>query len=238
MVSKGPASQMIAKEFRDFELMYTIYILSRKSNLTQDYTTQKMATDYAELIRTEFGGKVDTIIGISYGGCILQHFAADYPTLADHMIIAMAANTLTPEGLKLDLKFAELLSRKKFGKAYALMVTVLFPNPILRFIMRGVLFALASFMKSPTTPTFAEDILIEARVEAQHDARENLRRISIPILILGGELDYYFSKEAYTEMKQLIPQAELHLYPKRGHDLIGIPEVTHDIINFIQRLEK
>lgn len=62
---------------------YTIYIVHRKSGLLQNYTTKDMANDYAEMITNEFDGKVDVIIGNSYGGLIAQHFAADHAELFD-----------------------------------------------------------------------------------------------------------------------------------------------------------
>ncbi len=49
---------------------YTLYTVSRKSGLTEGYTVHMMSDDYAELICQEFGGHVDLIVGISYGGMV------------------------------------------------------------------------------------------------------------------------------------------------------------------------
>ena len=67
---------------------YTITLLTRKSGLRKGYTTRDMSDDYAELIRTEFDGHVDLIIGISYGGIIVGHFAADHPEMFDHIVMS------------------------------------------------------------------------------------------------------------------------------------------------------
>ena len=59
---------------------YTVYSVLRKPGMPQGYTMQDMAADYAVMIREEFGGPVD-VLGISTGGSIVQHFAADHPDL-------------------------------------------------------------------------------------------------------------------------------------------------------------
>jgi pimeloyl-ACP methyl ester carboxylesterase len=62
-------------------------MLSRRSSLEEGYVTQHMSEDYADLIRDEFGGQVDLINGISYGGIIAEHFAADHPDLCQRVVL-------------------------------------------------------------------------------------------------------------------------------------------------------
>ncbi len=71
---------------------YTLYALLRKLGLPQGYTLKDMADDYAELIGEEFAGAVD-VIGVSTGGSIAQHFAADHPELVCHLFIHSSAHT-------------------------------------------------------------------------------------------------------------------------------------------------
>jgi len=59
---------------------YTVYVVLRKPGLPHGYTLKDMADDYAAMIREEFGGPID-VIGVSTGGSIVQHFAADHPDL-------------------------------------------------------------------------------------------------------------------------------------------------------------
>lgn len=72
-VPKGFIFNTMVKGLNPFVEEYTIYVVTRKSGLHEGYTTKDMSNDYAEMIRDEFGGKVDLIIGISYGGIIAQH---------------------------------------------------------------------------------------------------------------------------------------------------------------------
>jgi hypothetical protein len=59
--------------FEPFTAEYSIYLVSRKKGQPKGYSTRDMSNDYAEIIRHDFGGHVDVIIGISSGGLIAQH---------------------------------------------------------------------------------------------------------------------------------------------------------------------
>lgn len=50
-----------------------------------------MAHDYAAVIATEFGGRVDIAIGMSMGGLIVQYLAANRPDCADTFVVVGAA---------------------------------------------------------------------------------------------------------------------------------------------------
>lgn len=55
--------------------------------MTGGYTTRDMAGDYAQMISIDLGGYVEAAIGMSFGGMIAQHFAADYPELYGRLVI-------------------------------------------------------------------------------------------------------------------------------------------------------
>lgn len=98
----------------------------RKDN-QKDIRQRDMSNDYAEVIKHDFSGHVDIIIGTSMGGMIAQHFAADYPQLFDHIVIAIAAHKMSDIGKKIDYKFAQLLSQGKTRSATATIVDALYP---------------------------------------------------------------------------------------------------------------
>ncbi len=84
-----------AKKFNPFTDDYTVYFATRKTGMPESYTTQLMAKDYADVIREDFGGRVDVVLGLSFGGMIGQHFAAKYGDLADFIILAVAVIVCT-----------------------------------------------------------------------------------------------------------------------------------------------
>lgn len=213
---------------------YTVHILSRKSGLLENYTTKDMSDDYAEMIKNEFNGKVDVVIGMSYGGMIAQHFAADHAELFNYIVIAMAAHRISKQGIELDIEFAELLSKRKTKAAYAKIVTALYPKGFKRKILKAIMWIVGAFIGSPKTETFSKDVLIEAKAEKEHDATESLPRITVPILILCGDKDFYFPSDYVKEMANLIPNSTLKLYQDKGHEILGDKRFAKDVYDFIE----
>ena len=74
---KGTALPM-ALMYRLFARDYTVYMFSRRNDLPKGYTTRDMARDLKEAMDVLGIDKAD-FVGVSMGGMIAQHFAADYP---------------------------------------------------------------------------------------------------------------------------------------------------------------
>ena len=233
-VPKGFMFNILAKGLNPFIEEYTIYVVTRKSALHEGYTTKDMSNDYAEMIRDEFGGKIDLIIGMSYGGVIAQHFAADHFELFNHIVIAMAAHKISEEGKQIDTKFAELLSEGNLKSAYVTIADALYPPGIKRKFFKGMLWLAGSFAHKPESKTFSQDVLIEAKAEVEHDSIDSLKKISVPVLIICGDSDFYFPSEYIKEMDSLISNSTLKLYENKGHEIIGDTRFAKDILEFIK----
>jgi pimeloyl-ACP methyl ester carboxylesterase len=91
-----PQSGPLVQIYKFLEKEYTTYVVLRKPGLPHGYTMKNMADDYATMIREEFGGPVD-VIGVSTGGSIAQHFAADHPNLVRRLVIHSSAYVLSNE---------------------------------------------------------------------------------------------------------------------------------------------
>jgi pimeloyl-ACP methyl ester carboxylesterase len=234
-IPMGMGFDMMLGSLKRFLSEYTIYMVSRKSDLPKGYTTRAMSDDIAELVQKQFAGHVEVIIGISYGGAIAQHFAADHAELCDHLIIAMATHKITEAGKLLDTQYAELLSQGKSRGAAALITQVLYPPGLIRWTMRGVAWLLGGALLGIPSPTFRQDVLVEIQAELNHNVTESLRRIKIPVLILIGGNDYYFEADSAKEMAAIIPGARLKIYPGKGHEIMGEKEFAQDVAEFIGR---
>ena len=106
---------------------YTLYGVLRKPRPPQGYTLGDMADDYATMIHEEFGGPVD-VLGISTGGSIALHFAADHPDLVRRLIIHSSAHTLNDTAKQLQLDVARLAQQGQWMKAWALLVGTIYPQ--------------------------------------------------------------------------------------------------------------
>ncbi|UYP46129.1 hypothetical protein NEF87_002414 [Candidatus Lokiarchaeum ossiferum] len=235
-IPHGIMLQFYSKPFTPLIENYTLYLISRKSDLPSGYTTIQMAADYAEMIKNDLGGKVHGVIGFSYGGMILQHFCALYPNLADKFILLSASHKTSEIGLQLDCKYARLLSKGKFGSAFALIATAVYPKGLKRTVIKPLIWLLGTFSKKPSNKTYSQDVLIEYQAEENHNADENLRKIRVPVVIVCGDQDYYMPLEGFEEMYDLIPEAKLKIFHGKGHDVFEDPQAINYILKELQNI--
>lgn len=215
LVPSGVGASGFTRGMRAFTEEYTIYLVTRKLGLPEGYTTKDMSEDYAELVGGEFGGHVDLVLGVSYGGLIAQHFAADHPDLFDHLVIVMAAHVISDEAKRIDSRYAELIGQRKDREAMALRADAAFTG-ITRSFMAGLLWLFGNALLGKVSDTFRRDVVIEADAELDHDAGDALGRIAAPVLIVGGTDDFAFPLAALEEMHRLVPGSELKIY-EGGH---------------------
>lgn len=232
-IPRGFAFSFMIAGLKSFLSEYTLYAVSRKSGLKEGHTAKMMSDDYAELIRQEFGGHVDLVVGISYGGMIAQFFAADHAALCDHLVIAMATHKMTEAGTQVDVRYAQLASQGRDRKAGATMAEAIYPTGIMRGVMSAIMWLMGSSFMGEKSPTYRQDILIEARAEETFDSVASLKRIKTPVLLLDGENDYYFQRGSAQEMAEMIPSATLKIYPGKGHDIMSEKQFGEDILEFI-----
>jgi pimeloyl-ACP methyl ester carboxylesterase len=203
---RGMEFSTYSKGIQSFGDEYTIFMLTRKSGLSDN--------DYAEMIKTEFGGKVDVIIGFSYGSLITQHLIADHPDLSNHFIMTMTAHKMSEAGKAIDMKYAKYLSAGKNRKALVTIATVLVPSGNKPYFYKTFFWLFGGLFKPKRGATFSKDILIEANAEIEHDATERLKEIRVPVLIICGDRDVYHPKNFIEEMAKLIPNS---VSGKRAH---------------------
>ncbi|MBD3191249.1 MAG: alpha/beta fold hydrolase [Candidatus Heimdallarchaeota archaeon] len=234
ILPRGFIFGQFTKGFQTFCEAFTISIVSRKRNLTRGYTTEKMSDDYAEMIKSDFDGHVDIIIGYSYGGMIAQHFGADHPDLVDKIIFLGATHKTTEEGEELDTKFAEFLSEGKKARAFVAIAGAISPPGFARFMMKALLFLIGPFIPLPKYKSFSQDVIIENNAALAHDSFSKLSEITIPTLILVGDKDFYFTTESAKEFDQLLPNSKLKIFEDCGHSVNEQPNFPMIVREFVE----
>jgi pimeloyl-ACP methyl ester carboxylesterase len=221
---------MFTSGFKRLAQNYVVYIVTRKFGLPEGYTTQNMSEDYAVIIRDDFkSGPVD-VVGVSYGGLIAQHLAADHPDLIHRLVIAWAAYKIGDEGKQLDTRYAELMSQGKTREASTTMLSIMYPEGIKKQLFKFFIWLFGSFfMSKPTSPM---DLLVEAKAEREHDSKNQLAEIKVPTLVIGGDNDFYFSEQLYRETATGIPNAKLILYEDGRHAEFG-KQFDEDVLKFL-----
>lgn len=240
-IPKGFLFNSVVKALSPLLEEYTVHFLTRRSGLSEGYSTQKMSDDYAELISTEYGGHVDLIIGLSYGGIVAQHFAADHSDLCDYIVICAAAYKVSEPGKKVDYRYAELLNQNKPRQALQGMAGALASNKVAIAMLRPLLWLMApAIIGNSYNAVFRRDVLIEAKAEVAHDGGESLTRITKPTLIQGGEFDKYFPLALFQKTQDLIPNGngKLIIYSGKGHNILDDEKTILDILEWVAELER
>ncbi len=230
----GLMLRMLTWSFKRLAEHFTVYLVTRKSGLPIGYSTRDMSEDYAIMIRDELGGPVD-IMGMSYGGLIAQHFAADHPELVLRLVIAMAAYRVGDMGKELDRRAAELEAQGKRAEAYATAMSSEYRG-VKKHFFKSIVFLVFSLFGPLVTgvPSNPSDLLVEAEAEGKHDSKDRLAEIKVPTLVIGGDKDFFFPVNLYRETAEGIPNAKLILYEGVGHAAMLDKRFSEDVLAFLK----
>jgi len=187
---------------------FTVYIISRKRGLPHGYTTKDMAADYARAFESEIGSA--DVLGISLGGYVAQHFAADYPDHVKRLVIACAAHRVSEEGRKTPERWLALAHEGRWREFY---------QDIGRVTMEEYRHTFKRFLVPlmQTTPCNPADFLVSLEACVAHDGWEPLARIQAPTLVIGGTEDIFFPPSLLRETERRIPEATLRFIVGGGH---------------------
>jgi pimeloyl-ACP methyl ester carboxylesterase len=236
MLENKPQSEwefgLVSGMYKFLDNDYVIYSVLRKAGLPPDYTLRDMADDYAVMIREEFDGPVD-VLGISTGGSIVQHFAADHSDLVRHLIIHSSAYVLSDHARQLQLTLGEWAQRRQWIKVWNFLMTSVMPqHGIQKTLSRPIVWLFAPLM-ALTAPQDPNDVVVTIKAEDQHNFKDRLHKITAPTLIAGGEQDPYYTPTLFRETAAGIPNARLCLYPGMGHPAGG-KQFQRDVLAFLR----
>jgi len=217
---ENKADRMSAMMYRFLGKRYTVFAVNRRPGLPQGYTLADMADDYAAMIRAKFRGPVD-VIGISTGGSIALHFAADHPELVRRLVIHSSAHSLNEHAKQVQLEYARLAGLGQWRAASAVIVDMMIPRTGVIGRVRGPLVGVGAYLMSLGAPVDASDLEVTVAAEDQLAFRERLPQITAPTLVGGGTEDPFYSAELFRETAAGIPDSRLALYEGKGHAMLG-----------------
>ena len=222
--------------YRPLEADHTIDVVTRRKGLPERYTLRDMSNDYATMMRDEIDGPVD-LIGLSTGGLIAQHFAADHPDLVRRLVLHSSAYSLSDEAKRLHMRVGDLVRERRWKAAYA----ELFAFMTARGGAVGRMARMAGWLASPFgglligKPADPSDLLVTYEASNRHDFKDRLAEIKAPTLVMGGDRDVFYTPVSFRETAEGIPNARLALYEGVGHPAAG-KRFVRDLRAFLSRL--
>lgn len=213
---------------------YTVYTVTRKPGLPAGYSMRDMANDYATMIREEFGGPID-VIGISTGGSIVQHFAADHPDLVRKLVIHSSAYTLSEAAKAVQLRIGQLAHQCQWRAAITTMMDFMLPHDgVMKVIGKPVIWLITlMWLGIFGTPKDPSDLVVTIEAEDKHNFKDRLAQITAPTLVVAGDQDPFYSEALFRETAEGIPNAKLILYKGMGHPAGG-EQFHRDVLAFLR----
>lgn len=216
--------------YRSFAQAYTVWSFSRLSRLPEGHTTRDMARDQAKAMDALGIEKAD-VVGVSMGGMIAQHLAADYPEKVERLVLVVTAARPNPI---LTASVSEWMELARRGDHTALMdsnVRLIYSEGYYQKNKR-----LIPIMGRLTKPDSYDRFFLQAEACRSHDAWERLPEITSPTLVIGGEQDRCLGPEPSREIAERIPGAERKMYAQWGHGLYDEAEDFQEtVLAFLRR---
>jgi pimeloyl-ACP methyl ester carboxylesterase len=185
-----------------------------------------MSEDYTETIKNELGGPV-SIMGLSTGGPIAQHFAIDHPELIDRLVLVSTGYTLSESGAAAQRKVINFTQQGKWRAAAAVMAGVMVSGAIKPLAIAFFWILGKGMFGSSDSPS---DGLVELEAEHRFNFKEHLADIKVPTLVIGGEKDRFYP---IRETAEGIPSAKLILHKNAGHMAMMKRRFRLDILAFL-----
>ena len=166
-----------------------------------------------------------TIIGLSYGSLVAQHFAVNHPTYLNKLVLISTFAHKTPYYDALELSWWRAL---EVG-GYNLMLDIMLPSVLSETYFANPLIPIAAMKelrKEANQNSEAIFNLMRATKERE-DYRQALEKINCPTLIIQGEKDLLLPVHLANEVHLHIRGSQLKVIKNAGHtlNLEFVPEV-------------
>ncbi len=220
---------------KEYKIVLIDFIFQGKSDKTGEWRNfDQHAKDLLSVLDA-LNIQKSVIAGLSYGSMVAQHFTVNYPTRVSKLLLMATFANKTPYYEAIELSWWRAL---EFG-GYNLMLDIMLPTVLSE-----------RYFSNPLMPI---DLMKQARQETQDDKqslfklmratkerpdyRPELKKITVPTLVIQGEKDMLLPVHLADEVTKAIPNAQLKVIPNAGHtlNLEAVPQMCALISDFIKR---
>ena len=222
-------AHMYALLYGKFAKDYKVYVFSQKIDMPDRYSTRKMARDIKEAMDNLAIEQAD-VIGVSLGGMIAQHLAADYPQAVSKLVLVV---TSSRKNQYIQAAISGWIEMAKRGDYRRLMVDNLKKMYTKDYLEKNKwMMSVAGKIGKPKS---YDRFINMANASLHHSAYEKLDKIQAKTLLIGGALDRVVGAKASKELAELIPNAELKIYEQYGHALYDeAKDFNQTVLDFLK----
>ena len=213
--------------YRALSKDFTVYVFSRRTNLTAHMDTRQMADDLNRALDM-LGLSGAAVLGVSQGGMIAQWLAIDHPDKVRRLVLAVTLSRPNRTIRCVVRQWMEMAKRKDYKGIMTDTAMRSYTGKHLRQAM--VLYHLIGNIGRPKS---FRRFLIQAESCITHNAYAALPRITCPTLVIGGTRDRIVTGTASIETADRIPESRLKMYEGLSHGLYEeAPDFLKQVIDF------
>jgi 3-oxoadipate enol-lactonase len=206
--------------------------VGQSSQATDDYSTADMAQDVLALA-DHLGLESFHLLGISLGGMVSQQVALTAPERVRSLTLAVTHGGVQKAGRlrgRLLGSYATHLPREDQvdNLLYLCYTEAFFENDAMYDFMRTAL------LENPY-PQAPEAFARQAAAGANHDVRDRLDELTMPVHVIGAERDLMIPVWKSRELASLIPGSKLTIIEGQGHGVMweGAGEFNSAVTEFL-----
>ena len=219
--------KVIENAYQLFAEKYTVYLLERKKDLPEGYSTEEMAED-AYSVLTGLGVEKTSIYGVSHGGMMAIYIAGKHPDFVEKLVLCstcMKNTEMMDSNFKCWYDLAskhdvQSLNRDFFKKIYS--------DSFLKENEKA-LKAAERFGNAENCERFK--VLLKACKD--FDATQVVKSIECPALVLGDENDRVTGAQGSRELAEAL-DCQIYMYTDFGHAVYDeSPDIKNKVFEFL-----
>ncbi len=204
------AGMGLAVMYRMFAKDYRVYVIDKKSDISEGCTVADLAEDTAAAMQA-LGIADACVLGVSLGGMIALELAIRYPKLVKKLVLGVTASRTNDTMRTVVGNWIALAESGNFSGIVSDMLKVMYSaNYVKRY---GWMFPILAKSAKPKNEV---RFIALAKACLTCEAYDRLDKIVCPTLVLGGTDDKIVSGEASPEIAKKLG-CEVHMYKGLGH---------------------
>jgi 3-oxoadipate enol-lactonase len=218
----------------DYKIILLDLIFQGQSSKDAEWRNfDQHATDLKFLLDKENISKA-TLVGISYGSLVAQHFAVLYPQQLKRLILISTFAHKTPYYEAIELAWWRALETG----GYNLMLDIMLPSVLSESYFSNPLIPISVMKETRKDVNRSSEAIFNLMraTKERKDYRKDLEKITAPTLIVQGEKDLLLPVHLAEEVQLHIRNSKLIVIKNAGHtlNLEFVNEVCNAIKLFLQ----